>query len=595
MKVFRTLRKLSVGMAALALLSAAACSSDSPSEPQRQPGTPPGTGGGGTVYNVTVTTSPSSIPAGSTDAVLVSVRAVRADNGQVPPNGTAAVISVSAGALGSLAGPTSTAESLTNGQVQLQYFAPADNTNPVTIQASVAGSVGQAVLQIEEAATFFVSFVDPNYGSPQGGDEVTVRGSGFEPPARVTFGSTNAQVLSVSPNSIRVRTPPSPGGPDQRQVVNVGVTINVNEAEQASDSVTGAFTYTPGGIPTDVPAVFSVTPGTGPNEGGTQVTIAGDGFQAPVQVEFGSAGTFLEAQVLSVSATSIRAVTPAATGFGQALQNQSVDVRVRNLDTGLSAVLGNAFRFGTDVLISGFSPDQGPIGGGQNVTVFGQGFDAPVQVLLGGVEQDVISVTGTEVVFRTAGLAGICGNQSVGLRVVNLETGAFADAMGTYVYSIQNALPLIFKIAPTSGSENGNTQVVLTGENLGNVLVSFNNRPATPVSSAADGSSTTVRSPFLPRAELTTEACDDNDDGAQGERFIQTAVDVTVVDRITTCTFTFPDGYAYNPSDTSCRNDTAAAPAPEPQCNDGIDNDGDTFVDLADPDCANAADDDESM
>jgi hypothetical protein len=113
------------------------------------------------------------------------------------------------------------------------------------------------------------------------------------------------------------------------------------------------------------------------------------------------------------------------------------------------------------------------------------------------------------------------------------------------------------------------------------------------VSSAADGSQVQVRTPFLPRDQFTTEACDDNDDGAQGERFIPTAVDVTVENLATTCTYTFPDGYAYNPSDTSCRNDTGEAPATT-ECSDGIDNDGDMMIDLADPECDNAADDDES-
>jgi hypothetical protein len=136
--------------------------------------------------------------------------------------------------------------------------------------------------------------------------------------------------------------------------------------------------------------------------------------------------------------------------------------------------------------------------------------------------------------------------------------------------------------------------VTITGENLGNVLTTFGDRPATQVSAAANGSQVVVRTPFLPRAEFATEPCDDNADGSQGERFISTAVDVTVTDRVTTCTFTFPDGFAYTPADASCRNDVGMMD-PDPECSDGVDNDGDTLVDFPDdPECADADDDDES-
>lgn len=598
MTAYPQLRKLILGLATIAVMVAAACSSDSPSEPTRTPAPPPGSGGGGSAFNVTVSLSPGSAPVGSQDPVLVTVRAVRSDNGQAPPAGTTAVVSAPIGTFGTLGGPASVAVTLTSGVAQLQYFVPQDGTQPnVVIQASIGGSVGRATLILDEEANFFVSFVEPASGSPQGGDEVTINGGGFKGPARVLFGGVNAQVLSVSSTRIRVRTPASTSPPDQRSTVSVAVTIDVNGEDQASDTITGAFTYTPGGGGDNQPAIFTVTPGTGPNEGGTVVSIGGEGFTAPVQVEFGQDGTFLEAQVLSVNGNTIQVRTPAATGFGQSLQNQSVSIRVRNLTSGLTAIRANAYRFGVEVLMTGISPDRGPVGGGDTVTIFGQGFDAPVQVELGNDQQAVISVTGTEIVFRTAGLAGLCGNSTQSVSVTNLETGAVAAAIGgdlSYTYTILGFEPLIFQINPPSGPEGGNTQVTITGENLGNVLTTFGDRPATQISAAANGSQVVVRTPFLPRAEFATEPCDDNADGSQGERFIPTAVDVTVTDRITTCSVTFPDGFAYTPADSSCRNDVGPV-QPDPECSDGVDNDGDTMVDFpADPECANADDDDES-
>jgi len=599
MNAYPKLRKLTLGLATIALMAAGACSSDSPSEPSRTPGPAPGTGGGtSSTFNVTVTVAPTAVPIGSTEPVLVTVRATRRDNGQPAANGTAAVVSAATGAFGALGGPSSVAVTLTNGVAQLQYFAPDQSTaTSVTIQANVAGSIGQAQLTLEGEVNFFVSFVEPSSGSPQGGDTVTINGGGFKAPARVLFGSTNAQVLSVSANRITVRTPVSSSPPDQRITVSVTVTIDVNGDDQASDTITGAFTYTPGGGGDVQPAIFTVTPGTGPNEGGTVVSITGEGFAAPVQVEFGSDGTFLEAEVLNVTSTNIQVRTPAATGFGQALQNQSVSVRVRNLDSGLTATRVNAFRYGSEVLITGASPDRGPVSGGDTVTVFGQGFDAPVLVELSDVQQQVISVTGTEIVFVTSGLAGVCGNSTQLVTVTNIETGAQAVPTAGdvfYTYSILGFEPLIFQIVPNTGAEGGNTQVTISGENLGNVLTTFGDKPASQVSAAANGSQVVVRTPFLPRADFAVEACDDNADGSQGERFIPTAVDVTVTDRITTCTFTFPDGFSYTPADSTCRNDVGAM-EPPPECSDGVDNDGDMDIDFPDDaECVDADDDDES-
>lgn len=596
MTAYPQLRKITLGLATVAMMVAAACSSDSPSEPTRNPGPPPGTGGGSSTFNVTVSLSPGAVPVGSTDPVLVTVRAVRSDNGQAPPAGTTAVVSAPIGSFGAAGGPNSIAVTLTNGVAQIQYFAPDQGNQPsVVIQASIGGSVGRATLTLDEEANFFVSFVEPASGSPQGGDVVTINGGGFKAPARVVFGGVNAQVLSVSLTQIRVRTPASTSAPDERVTVPVTVTIDVNGEDQASDSITGAFTYTPGGGGDNQPTIFTVTPGTGPNEGGTVVSIGGEGFAPPVQVEFGAEGTFLEAQVLSVSSNNIQVRTPAATGFGQSLQNQSVSIRVRNLTSGLTATRVNAFRYGVEVLITSSSPGSGPYFGGTTVTIFGQGFDAPVAVEAGLEPQSVISVTGTEVVIRTVPIVTTsCADQTGPTRIVNIESGLVSNDGPNFTYIVEALSPLVFDVDPSSGPEGGNTLVTIVGENLFDPLVNFGGRPATPVSEAANGTQAQVRTPFLPIDAFDTEACDDNADGAQGERYLPTAVDVLVTNRSTTCDFNFTDAFVYLPADPSCRNDVGPVD-PDPECSDGIDNDGDTMTDFPDdPECTDADDDDES-
>jgi len=130
------------------------------------------------------------------------------------------------------------------------YFPPVDvGTGTVIIQARLESSIGQAALQILEPATFFIASVEPNVGSPNGGEPVSILGGGFETPVRVTFGGVPAQVESVAPNRIRVTTPPSTASVPVGGTlpVAVSVTINLNEIEQASDTLPSAFIYSRGG------------------------------------------------------------------------------------------------------------------------------------------------------------------------------------------------------------------------------------------------------------------------------------------------------------------------------------------------------------
>lgn len=590
----KTVLKSLVLLLAVALLAVAgACSTDSPTAPERPTPTPPGPGGGGaTSFNVSVTAQPPTVAAGSDDPVIITVRAVRSDNGQPAPNGTLAVVTAAEGSFGTPDGPQSATVELTNGSAQIAFFPPVDEAGSVAVQATVAGDRGQVTIQVEGTTTFFVSHVEPPTGSPQGGDAVSIIGNGFDEPVRVLFGGTNAVVQSVSPTRIVVRTPPSPGEITETTTVPVTVTINVNEEDQASDTITGAFTFRPGGTDVQQPAVFSVTPTTGTNEGGTPVSILGEGFQSPVQVEFCN-GDCVEAQVLSVSPNRIEVRSPPATGFGSILRDSPTDIRVTNLNSGLSVLRDDAFRYGTEVRITSVGPNRVPFFGGPLVTIFGQGFRGPVAVGLAGWAQPTTSVTGTEIVVRTTGITPTeCEDVEGEVSVVNIDTGAGATG-GTFIWAVEQFTPVVFAIEPNSGPQAGGNSVTIRGNFLISPRVTFGGRPAEVLASSADGNQVVVRAPFLPQEDLRTEACDDNADGTQGVRFIPTAVEVRVVNAAT-CDTAVPNAYVYIPSNTACRNDVGPVEE-DPQCSDGIDNDGDTQIDFpADTNCESSADNNES-
>jgi hypothetical protein len=510
---------------------------------------------------VSVTVSAAEIAAGSADPLIVTVQVRRTDNGQPPPDGTTAIVSASLGALGSPGGPGSVVVALGNGVAQLQCF-PGDVAGTAILQAQLQGSFGQAIVQIRAPETFFLSFVSPNVGTPQGGETVTIHGGGFESPVRVLFGAVNAQVVSAGATQIQVVTPPSPSAPNQQATVDVTVTINVNEDGQANDNLAGAFTYRPGGS-TGTPAIFSANPAGGPNEGGTQVTIVGEGFEAPVQVLFGqgNAGAFegQEATIESVTSTRIVVRSPAAQGIGQNNLNQLVAILVRNLDSGLGAVLQSAFQYGSDVLITAISPGGGSHLGGDLVIIHGQGFAAPVAVSIGGLTQTVISVTATEVVIRTtAASVADCEvtspdfNENRGVvRLVNINTGDFAVGP-LFEYFIPQ--PLIFGVAPPSGSGAGGTIVTITGSGFeAPVRVLFGGNAGTVLSSST--TSISARTPAF-TGTFPTTACTlpgpmPGDPPVPGTQAQPASVAVQVINLATGCSNTLPGGFIYNPT-TGC-------------------------------------------
>jgi len=95
-----------------------------------------------------------------------------------------------------------------------------------------------------------------------------------------------------------------------------------------SDTLAGGFTYH------SPPSLASVSPNSGPDVGGTPVTIAGSGFTTPGNTSVFFGGTSA-AGITVVNATTITCSTPAhALG--------SVDVIVSN-------------NFGSDTLVDGYT------------------------------------------------------------------------------------------------------------------------------------------------------------------------------------------------------------------------------------------------
>jgi hypothetical protein len=442
--------------------------------------------------------------------------------------------------------------------------------NDINGSNAESDTLPNAFTYLSDTGAFFIQEIQPNEGDSAGDESVDVVGGGFLAPVRVFFGANPATVTAVTPTRITVRTPPLDIPRGTSQTVNVTVENDINGANAATETLNNAFTYRGGGI-IPVPMILSVTPGAGPNEGGTLVTIVGDGFQTPVQVLFGQGTTAadftgIEAEVVSVTPTQIRVRSPAATGFGQANLNQEVDILVRNVGVGTAGIAPNAFTYGVAVLITSLSPGTGPYFGDTLVTLFGQGFDEPVAVGLAGFAQTPISVTGTEVIMRTVAIdPASCADVVGPSTIVNIETGDGDDGGPDFRYEVDAFTPRIQGLSPESGPQAGGTIVTITGLNLITPLeVVFGDANGTIQSVNTAAGTLTVRTPSFPRDSLLEEACDANGDGTEGTRFIPTAVDVVITNQLTDCTSTFRRGFTYIPADSSCRNDVGEPPPPPP-------------------------------
>lgn len=537
------------------------CSSDSPSEPNQAPGQPPGSGGGTTTsFVITVTPNPRELvreEGGEALTSQITIQVRRASDGAVPATGTTATVSVDFGVFATGAGDVqSTTVSLVGGSATLIYVAPDSGQGTARITAQLQSSIGQGTISIRDAelVPFFLTNVSPASGADDGGYLVSVNGGGFKSPVQVLVDGVSAEIISVSDSQIQIRVPaartPVPVG--QTRAVTVAVTSEIGLPSQQSASLAQGFVYIGDGV-VNVPVIASLTPTSAPRDGGTPITIRGSGFESPVQVLFAAGSNQVEAPIQSVSAGQIVVLTPAARQLGNPPSSTAIVVTVRNLSTGLSATI-DQFRYTTTIFVTALSPNEGHYAGGLDVTVFGEGFEAPVQVLFGGVEQTVLSVSGREILVRTRGIQPTtCGLISVASQVTNLGNGESAPgpSFGFFVPT-----PLITGISPTSvlGAAGGQQATISGGNFEAPVRVMFGDQSASVVSSTS--TSIVVIVPAL-AGGFETEACDDNGDGTEGERFIPTAVDITVTNLVTGCEDVFEGGFLYRPTDTSCRGDVA--------------------------------------
>ncbi len=534
------MRRIAIGTTAFGLLvHLMGCAADAPTAPK------PGGGGGSGTLQVALYTSDPNPGAGSCSLLQATVT----NNGASVPDGTSVSFSTDLGTFSQNSQQTISIVTSSGAAVTSLCSARAGVAG-VRASATSQGRSGSATLSISFQATpsgGYVSSCSPTYGNPAGGTALTLSGGGFSGTVGTTrvfltaVGVTReALVTAVSPTQINVVTPAFPEATSLSTPVQIQITLGAGTASPTTLFAPSCFVFST--APAAAPTVSAVLPSSGKNEGGTRVSIVGSGFVAPLQVFFGPA----EAQVLTVSYNQIVALTPPATGIGLPNQNQSVDVTVREVNSGQNGTLTGGFLYGPALRIISFSGAnvQSAAGPFTPVTIYGEGFDAPVKVSLAGWIATVLSVSATELVVVPGSLvASGCADVSGPMEVTNINTGETASGQ-TFTYLVSASGPVITGVSPSSAQVPGaGIQLLISGSNFPT--------SATGVSVTVGGvqvqvltASSTSLTVQLPPTNDVPPTCPS---GTAAGTLINSgaAQDVTVTNLSTTCHATFPGAFTY--------------------------------------------------
>ncbi len=219
-----------------------------------------------------------------------------------------------------------------------------------------------------------LSHAAPAQGPTAGGTAFTLTGNHFQPGASVMIGGAPATGVNwTSAFELTALTPAHTWGLADIALVN---------PDNQSATLFNAFRYI-----APAPVVQAATPDSGPDFGGTAVTVTGSGFLDGAQVRFGS---LLADDITVASPTQITATTPARS-------SGTVNVQVTNPDGQVSTLAGG-YVYKSSQLVS-LTPDTVMESGGA-VTLKGAYFDPSTQVLLEGNAISTTYVSATEVQFQ---------------------------------------------------------------------------------------------------------------------------------------------------------------------------------------------------
>ncbi|GIP00066.1 hypothetical protein J14TS5_51510 [Paenibacillus lautus] len=290
--------------------------------------------------------------------------------------------------------------------------------------------------------------VKPSEGPMAGGTIVTLLGNNFRTGIKVYFGDTLITPSSITESKITLTTP--------KWAKAEKVNVKVMDAYGQESIIEGAFEFI-APPPPPAPKVISVTPNSGPQAGGTLVSIAGSDFVNGARVfvnekDVTSASTFS-------SKTLIYLKMPSWT------KAESVSIKVVNPDQQFGE-LANAFTY--DALpapeINSANPNKGLISGGTVVVIQGKNFVNGASLKLGVKDVAVTFISSTQLQFKTP----VWDTEgSVDITVTNPD-GQKAVLANGFMFELPPPPPApeITNVTPNNGELSGGLLVYINGSNF---------------------------------------------------------------------------------------------------------------------------------
>ena len=334
-------------------------------------------------------------------------------------------------------------------------------TSPSSVDVTVSTAVGSSPLTPSDEFDYLgqpvVSGVSPNIGASY--TAVTLTGTGLAHVTDIEFGNTSAEFSTVSDTQITAYAPNGPKGTVDITVTSLGGTSSISPLDH--------YTYVA------PPEIDSLTPGFGPQGGGTDVVLKGSGLAGATEVDLAYAGDCDCGSVLQpdsftvVSDSEIDFVTPPAdvTGF--------YDVTVTGPGGTSDA---QEFNYGGSPppTITSLSPVSGAAAGGNVVTVLGSGFTGTTEVDLesvgGDFEDDSASYTvvSDSEIDVTMPENGDDPPDVVDVRVDTDNGGSQPTLVSQYTYlgASPPPAPVVTGVSPASGAEAGTCGITITGTGL---------------------------------------------------------------------------------------------------------------------------------
>ena len=333
----------------------------------------------------------------------------------------------------SISGETFEAEvsSVTSTSISFEVPAlPAGNFN-VIVNVDGQGNSVSSLGKLQ--SNMVVSSVNPATGSINGGQLITITGSGFctsEGSTSVNIGGGSCEVSNVTPGSITCTTTTGADG---------SATVAV---ESCSVTATGDYTYSS----SQSPEITSITPTSA--SGPVSLTIVGSNLGSSALVTVGDH----TCTVTSGSESSVSCELSALPGGEYAVSILNADVGLSNMD----------IKFESNLNIATVSPSSGSFGGGSLILINGTGFDNsnnPIVSICSGI-CSIVSVTTSAIQCLSPASSNSGATEECDVTVTQ-DSGSITSS-NAFTYD-RSLTPTVDSVSPLRGGTGGGTKITISG------------------------------------------------------------------------------------------------------------------------------------